>query len=410
MTTVTTVTTTTGPRRVLFYVQHLLGIGHQRRGATLTRAMQNAGLAVTYVSGGHTIPNLDLGGATLVQLPPVRAVDLYFKKLVDENDQPIDGAWRARRRDALLATWEHCQPHVILLELYPFGRRQMRFELLPLLDAALATPHSPVIVCSVRDILVASPKPERLVEMLERVETYFDHVLVHGDPDLIAFDETFPHAAQIADKLHYTGYVVDRTGQRGGPGSPGWDEVLVSAGGGAMGDSLLTAAIKARARSALAEKRWRVLVGVKAPDADFAALCDLAARESGVVGGGAGQEGGIVVERARGAFPTLLMNCALSISQGGYNTLMECMYAGCRSIIVPYAGGLETEQTLRAELLAQRGIVTVLDEATLSPPAIVAGIDQALASPPAAAAGVRMDGARDGAGQIAKWAVEVARK
>ncbi|MBT4045093.1 MAG: glycosyl transferase family 28, partial [Rhodospirillaceae bacterium] len=101
---------------------------------------------------------------------------------------------------------------------------------------------------------------------------------------------------------------------------------------------------------------------------------------------------------------------ALSISQGGYNTLMECMYAGCRSIIVPYAGGLETEQTLRAELLAQRGIVTVLDEATLSPPAIVAGIDQALASPPAAAAGVRMDGARDGAGQIAKWAVEVARK
>ncbi len=383
-------------KRVLFYVQHLLGIGHQRRGATLTRAMQKAGLEVTYISGGHGIPNLDLGGAELVQLPPVRAVDLYFKKLVDENDQPIDDAWRKRRRAALLAAWQRVQPHVILLELYPFGRRQMRFELLPLLDAALASEHRPIIASSVRDILVASPKPERLVEMLERVETYFDHVLVHGDPDLIPFETTFPHAAQIAGKLHYTGYVVDRTGQRGGPGSPGWNEVLVSAGGGAMGDALMRAAIQARAESALQDKRWRVLVGVKVPDDEFQALVRLAAEYS--------DDGGIVVERARGDFPTMLMNCALSISQGGYNTLMECMHAGCRAIIVPYAGGLETEQTLRAELLQKRGVVTVLAETELSPGAMVAAIDQSLAGPGAATAGVRTDGAADGARQVAAWA------
>ncbi len=381
--------------RVLFYVQHLLGIGHQRRGATLTRAMQDAGLEVTYVSGGHGIPNLDLGGAGLVQLPPVRAVDLYFKKLVDEFDQPIDDAWRGRRRDALLAVWDRVRPHVILLELYPFGRRQMRFELLPLLDAALAAPHRPVIACSVRDILVAPPKPERLVEMLERVEHYFDHVLVHGDPDLIPFDATFPHAAEIAGKLHYTGYVVDRTGRRGGPGSPGWDEVLVSAGGGAVGDELLRTAIAAKAASTLAGKIWRVLVGVKVGEDEFQALTALAAH--------ADHAGGIVVERARGDFPTLLMNCALSISQGGYNTLMEGMHAGCRAIIVPYSGGLETEQTLRARLLAERGIVTTIGEGELSPDAIVAAIDKALAMQPAAAA-FRTDGAADGAGRIADWA------
>jgi predicted glycosyltransferase len=385
-----------GAKRVLFYVQHLLGIGHQRRGATLTRAMQAAGLQVTYVSGGHGIPNLDLGGAELVQLPPVRAVDLYFKKLVDENDQPIDDAWRERRREALLAVWQRIQPHVILLELYPFGRRQMRFELLPLLDSALASPQRPVIASSVRDILVASPKPERLAEMLERVESYFDHVLVHGDPGLVPFETTFPHAAQIADKLHYTGYVVDRTGQPGAPGSPGWDEVLVSAGGGAMGDALMRAAIQARAESALADKRWRVLVGIKVPDEEYQALVQLASEY--------GEDGGIVVERARGDFPTLLMNCALSISQGGYNTLMECMHAGCRSIIVPYAGGLETEQTLRAELLEKRGAVTVLAEAELSPAAMRVAVQRSLAGPGAAAAGIRTDGAADGAHQIAAWA------
>lgn len=381
-----------GRKRVLFYVQHLLGIGHQRRGATLTRAMGDAGLAVTYVSGGHVIPNLDLGGADLVQLPPVRAVDLYFKKLVDEHDQPIDDAWRAGRRDALLAVWDRVQPDVVLLELYPFGRRQMRFELLPLLDAALAAPHRPVIACSVRDILVSPPKPERLVEMLERVEHYFDHVLVHGDPDLIPFERTFPHAAEVGDKLHYTGYVVDRTGQRGGPGGPGWDEVLVSAGGGAVGDRLLRTAMAAKTGSALADKSWRVLVGVKVSGEEFQALQRIAT-----------DIGGIEVERARGDFPSMLMNCALSISQGGYNTLMEGMHAGCRAIIVPYAGGLETEQTLRAELLAERGVITLLAEADLSPPAMITAIANALARKPATAS-FRTNGAGDGAGQIAAWA------
>ena len=386
-----------GGKRVLFYVQHLLGIGHQRRGATLTRAMQAAGLSVTYVSGGHGIPNLDIGGAELVQLPPVRAVDLYFKKLVDDNDRPIDDVWRARRRGALLDAWRRIQPHVILLELYPFGRRQMRFELLPLLDAALACPQRPIIASSVRDILVAPPKPERMEEMLNRIGHYFDHVLVHGDPDLIPFETTFPHAAQIADKLHYTGYVVDRTGRRGGAGSPGWDEVLVSAGGGAVGDDLLRAAIRARAASALADRRWRVLVGIKVPEGDFQALSALAVEAGGETGGG------IVVERARGDFPTLLMNCALSISQGGYNTLMECMHARCRSIVVPYAGGLETEQTLRAELLAARGVITVIREEDLSPAAIAAAIERALAAKPVAAAAMRTTGAADSARQIAAW-------
>ena len=168
-----------------------------------------------------------------------------------------------------------------------------------------------------------------------------------------------------------------------------------------MGDALLRTAIHARGGSALADRRWRVLVGVKVPEDDFQALVTLAA-EAGEIG--AGETGGIVVERARGDFPTLLMNCALSISQGGYNTLMECMHAGCRAIVVPYAGGLETEQTLRAKLLAQRGVITVIEEADLSTASISAAIDQALAAEPSVTAGVRTDGADVGGRQIAAWA------
>ena len=378
-------------RRVFFYVQHLLGIGHQRRGATLTRAMQEAGLDVTYVSGGHEIPNLDLGGATLVQLPPTRAVDIYFKKLVDENDQPIDDAWRDRRRAALLQAWEDCRPDAIVLELFPFGRRQMRFELLPLLDAALASNPRPVIASSVRDILVAPPKPERLDEMLALIERYFDHVLVHGDPKLIPFDRTFPHARRIGDKLQYTGYVVDRRGTGGDHGGDGADEVVVSAGGGSVGDNLLRTAMQARALTTLHDRVWRVLVGVKVPADEFEGLRAVAPE-------------GVIVERARGDFPGLLARCTLSISQGGYNTIMECMQGGCRSVVVPYAGGLETEQTLRAALLAERQAVTVVQESELSPQRLAEAVETAMAGPPASAKDLDTSGAQTTAALLARWA------
>ena len=69
--------------RVFFYVQHLLGIGHLKRAATIARAMADAGLEVTLVSGGAPVPELDLTGLGFEQLPPVRATDLYFKELVD---------------------------------------------------------------------------------------------------------------------------------------------------------------------------------------------------------------------------------------------------------------------------------------------------------------------------------------
>jgi len=199
-------------RRVLFYVQHLLGIGHLRRAATLVRAMDAAGLEVTLVSGGSPVPGLDLGGARLWQLPPVRAVDLYFKELVDENDQLIDDAWRARRADALMTAWQETNPHILMFELFPFGRRQMRFELLPLLDVAIAQLNRPKIICSVRDILVGQKKPGRNDEMIDLINRYFDHVLLHGDPNLIPFDQTFPHAERMGDKSAYTGYVVDTSG------------------------------------------------------------------------------------------------------------------------------------------------------------------------------------------------------
>ena len=54
--------------KILFYVQHLLGIGHLRRTATLSRNLVRTGFDVVVVSGGHEI-GIDMGGAPSCSAP-----------------------------------------------------------------------------------------------------------------------------------------------------------------------------------------------------------------------------------------------------------------------------------------------------------------------------------------------------
>ena len=361
--------------KVFFWVQHLLGIGHLRRTLSLARATAAAGLETVVASGGLPVPGADPGGAKLVQLPAVRAVDRYFKQLADERDRPIDDAWRGRRKAALFEAYEKARPDVLVTELFPFGRRQLRFELEPLLARAKA--DGCAVVSSVRDILVEPDKPERIGEMLERVKRWYDLVLVHGDPAFVPFDVTFPGLEEIAPLARYTGYTVDRADAP--PCGDGEGEVLVSAGGGAVGEPLLRAALAARPLSAARSRRWRFLVGEGLPEAVFSDLARAA-------------PSGVIVERARSDFQALLGRAHLSVSQGGYNTVMEVLAAGLRAVVAPYAGGHESEQTLRAGALAERGALQVVAENGLSPESLAAAIDRALAGPPLSAAGIDLGG------------------
>jgi predicted glycosyltransferase len=375
---------------VFIYVQHLLGTGHLKRAATLARALVAEGAGVTLASGGHPVAGIAPQGARFVQLPPAGTADLSFKQLVDEAGRAVDEGWKRRRRDALLAAWRAARAEVLVLELFPFGRRQMRFELLLLLEEAAA--RRPVVVCSVRDILGAPKSAERQEETAELIERYFDHVLVHGDPSVARFEQSFSLAARLGKRVSYTGYVVDAVAQVEGS-EAGKGEVIVSAGGGAVGAPLLEAAMRARPLSKLRSHAWRVLTGANLPEAQFAALARLVTD-------------GVVLERARADFTTLLANCELAIAQAGYNTLIEIVQAGARAVVVPFAGGHETEQTLRAECFAARGLVECVKEAELSAQSLAAAIDRALGRDRPPPAGIDLDGARNSARLIARWARE----
>jgi predicted glycosyltransferase len=144
----------------------------------------------------------------------------------------------------------------------------------------------------------------------------------------------------------------------------GTDEVVVSVGGGAVGAPLLKAAAAARSKTALADRPWRLLLGENLPARDRAALAG---------------EKGITIEPARPDFTTLLGNATLSISQAGYNTVIETLRCADRAVLVPFASDRETEQADRAEALAERGMVAVVAPGTLSAQSLADAVGRALA-------------------------------
>ncbi len=376
---------------ILFHVQHLLGIGHVRRIAALARATAARGCAVTVASGGRPVAGLDLGAARLAQLPPARAGDETFAQILDETGAPIDDAWKARRTAMLLDLLDRLRPRVVVIEMFPFGRRAFRFELLPLIEAARARRPRPRIVCSVRDVLTKR-REKRTNEAARWARELFDAVLVHGDPAAIPFAASFPAAVEIADRLVHTGYVASAPQIAQAATDAGRDEVIVSAGGGAAGAPLLEAALAARAKvKRAAGLRWRVLAGANL-DSDIYA--GLSARD----------DDRLVVERARPDFPALLANCAVAVSQAGYNTMMDIVQARARAVVVPFARGDQTEQSLRAGYFARAGLVRVLAEDRLTPARLAEAIDAALAAPRPRAGAIALDGAARSAALLAAWA------
>ena len=361
--------------RVFFYVQHLLGIGHLARASRIASALSAAKFAVTLVTGGPPVQGFPPAGLAQVPLPPVTALDQAFSGLVDLDGNPVDEAYRERRRAALIAALETCRPDIVIIEAFPFGRRQMRFELMPLIAAVEAMEPKPFLLASVRDIVQERVKPGRHEETAALVAQHFDLVMVHGDPAFAPLELSFPLAGEIEPKIAYTGLVA-------GPAVPPSAErfdVVVSAGGGAAGASLAAAVPDAARRSGSAQ-RWLLAAGPNLPDADYSAL-ERAAPAN------------LTVCRFRRDFPNLLAACGVSVSQAGYNTVCDVLVAGCRSVLVPFTAGGETEQAARAWRLEQLGLARVLPEQGLTPALLAEAVDDALASGRPQPHAIDLDGA-----------------
>ena len=344
--------------KVVIYCQHVLGEGHFFRTLEIARAMNFC--EAILVTGGGNINVKFSSHIRHVSLPGL-LMDSNFNGLHSVNPQKKVEDVKLARKKLLLDLIKKEQPDIFFIELYPFGRRAFRFELIPVLD--FITQNHQIkckVVCSLRDILVEktdTAKYERRV--IDALNKYFDAVLVHSDPELIRLDSTFSRVGKIKIPVVYTGFVtpvpdpekvqvfrqntrLDKNGTL----------IVASAGGGNVGAPLLKSVIQAYQQ--LPENKNIMLNVYTGPYMDKEDRAELHSFSSTR----------IKVEEFTNDFVSLLGAADLSVSMAGYNTCMNIVAASVPAIVWPF--GQNREQRARAEKIAQFIPMTILEDEDLA--------------------------------------------
>jgi len=232
----------------------------------------------------------------------------------------------------------------------------------------------------------------RVVKTLNR---YFDRVLVHADPDLVEIRETFGPFDKISIPVEYTGYIAPKpsatAGQRIRKQMDMDDNetlIVASAGGGNVGAPLLESVIRAFSRLEWGNCRLQIFTGPFLNSQDFDGLKKMAPAK-------------VQVDKFTADFISYLAAADLSVSMGGYNTTMNMLATRVPALLWPFSQN--REQRLRAQRLADRGLLTVLQDADLKPDRLAVMMDQKLSQAARPAATLNLDGAATTAACIQDW-------
>jgi predicted glycosyltransferase len=359
---------------LLFYCQHSVGLGHLTRSYALCAHLAEW-YRVVLVCGGALPEKIEPPpGVEVVALPPL-GVGPGARFVSHDPRLSVERAWSVRG-ELLTRTLRRVRPAIVFVELFPFGRAKFARELVPLLE--LARESGAMTACSVRDILVTGREDQaRHDERACRLaNAHLDAVLVHSDPRFARLDETFSAIDRLAIPVRYTGFVI------GGRAQPVAREprVVVSAGGGLVGEPLLHAAIEAHRRgTGLA---MRAIAGPLMPADAFERL---SAHADGVPG--------LELVRSVPDLAAELAAASAAVSQGGYNTTLEIVRARVPALVVPYATPEEDEQLRRARRLERLGAVRVLDPDRVDPAVLAREIERLPAFEPTRPA-IDLDGGR----------------
>ena len=193
---------------VLILVNHLQGAGHLARALNLGRAFAHAGHDTHILSGGFPVAQFDTTEITLHQMPPIRADGSNFSRLLDDQGQDATDAYHDTRVAFARDVLNRVRPALLVVELFPFGRRNLKAEYLQILDNASLLPTPPVITGSLRDILSPPSKPSKVTFAEDTLHRFFTAVCVHSEHGVVPLEASWPVSDFVRPFLHYTGFVL----------------------------------------------------------------------------------------------------------------------------------------------------------------------------------------------------------
>lgn len=353
-------------KRLIFYSQHLVGVGHHFRNRQIISALVDE-YEVYFIDGGRSVPGATLpASAQTHHLTPVFK-DLTSGCLTSETEYDIQTVLKLRKQ-ALISLIDRICPDIFIIEYFPFARWELASELLAAIYKARSVNLDIRIICSLRDVPRRTQNADRIFSILNH---HFNALLIHADPQLTRLEDHFSHTNKIHIPVHYTGYVVEPLNSVDHECLK-QNSVLVSAGGGADGYDLIKPCIKAwqylSQKGIVKDRKMVIFTGPFMPQAQYAAL-------ESVCNGGPFQ-----IDQFTPHFLHWMQWADLSISRAGYNTCMNILETCTRAILVP--GSLVSDQEFRAHRLFKLGIADTISPKNLTTDKLAKAIVNALSSAP----------------------------
>lgn len=334
--------------KVLIHCQYVYGIGH------LVRALQVAeGLCTHFevflLNGGEVVPNFQLPPVIkCIQLPAIYKMETADFLTPVEPNQSLDECFRLREK-IIGSTVEHIKPAILITEHFPFGLL-FEDEVLALISLVKKVNPDAKIVCSVRDVIESGKGGTKDQYVCELLNKLYDLVLVHGDVDIIPFSSSFPLAIEISIPIYQTGYVVDPILNP----NPDIEKPLlvVSVGGGRLGDELLSAVLDAH--EAILEK-WdhHLVLFTGAFQKDSSSLRERVLHE--------GLKQVTICTFDKKVYRQTVSKASVIICLGGYNSLIEAV--STQKPVLVYKRefhGANKEQDLRSTLFQHAGYINII--------------------------------------------------
>ncbi len=381
-------------KKIVFYCQHILGIGHLVRSMEIVCGLSQD-FQIYFVNGGQVIPAFEIpAGVEVINLPALKT-DPEFRSLqVVDDDRSLEVVKEARKNQ-LLEVFERIQPDLLMIELFPFGRKQFKFELIPLLDRVQELGRKTKVVCSLRDIVVGKKdQAAHEAKVCYSINRYFDLVLIHSDESFMPLSVSFSRQDDLEAPVAYTGYVTQSIDNNHAAITPvdaialerPEPMILCSIGGGRFGHELVQAVIQSAPQLAKQlPHHIQLFAGVFMPDAKYAQF------EQQVQVLQANGVSNISLRRHTTCLLDYMQKADLSISMGGYNTTMNILSTGVRSLMLTFMGNDDQEQEIRARALERCGILDVLTLGDLVPDQFATKVVDRISRSPAPA-GIDLDG------------------
>ncbi|WP_373542455.1 glycosyltransferase family protein [Chamaesiphon sp.] len=369
-------------KKILFYCQNLLGMGHLVRTTELMRELVKT-FEVCLIEGGQKVDGFEiLPEVEVVQLPTIQ-VEVSDSLQVGKQLQVVGSTMslaevKEYRKEKLIEVFDRFQPDVLITEGYPFSKNKaLAFEMVPLLEHIKQSARTTKVICSLRDIIMVKEFADRDAEEQRRCEfvnQYYDAILLHSDPTIHRLEDNISTAEYLTCPVYYTGYVVQSE-----PDRVEFDpadlailndptpKIVISVGGGKLGHDLLDSIIQAAPLlQQQISHRIIIFAGPLMDEAKYQELEKLAQGKTN-----------ISLRRFTPSLIAYLDRADLSISLGGYNTTMNILKTGVRSMIYP--SDKDREQAIRAEKLEKLGLLKMIDRSQLDPELLARSIVDYLA-------------------------------